>query len=73
MFSRIPNRRIEEFCLVFKNIAKTVHFHKERRFAAPLKENKKLWEEIICEFVDSEFVEICHEDVPCLLIRILVI
>ena len=72
MFSRITNRRIENFCLVFKNVAKTVHFHKKRQIAAPLKEDKKLWEEIICEFVDLEFVKICHEEVPCPYIRILV-
>ena len=41
----------------------TVYFHKKRHFEAPLKENKTFSVKKIRDFVDSEFVKICHEQV----------
>ena len=44
------------------NFAKTVYL-KKRHVAAPLKENEIFLVKKIHEFVDSEFVKICHEQV----------
>ena len=44
-------------------LLKLLIFTKERRFAAPLEENKKEIVKKSCGFVDSEFVKICHRQV----------
>ena len=42
---------------------KTVFFHKIIHFASPLKKQQTFFEKKIREFVDTEFVKTCHEQV----------
>ena len=78
MFSRIPNQRIHDFFFTkfsffllkpgriflsrLKNAAKTIYFYKKTLCSSFIRKRHFSWRKILL-FVDSEFVEICHEKV----------
>jgi len=75
MFSRIPILRIHDFfsqfffllnqdrIILLRSEMLLKYFHKKRHFPAPFKENKTFVLKKIREFVDLEFVKICHKQV----------